>query len=49
MGLKVDPTCRMARVARLNSLAEKSYPPTSARIFPVLFSRMTRAPSTSGR
>src|ERR1700674_748873 len=47
-GLNVDPACRRAWVARLNFDWVQSYPPTIARIAPVEFSRMRRAPCSVG-
>ncbi len=48
MGLKAEPTCRMAWVARLNLLRSKSYPPTMALTAPVFTSMARKAPSTLG-
>lgn len=42
-GLKADPACRRAWVARLNLAVSKSRPPTMARISPVAGSMATRA------
>jgi hypothetical protein len=48
IGLKSEPTCRRACVARLNLLRAKSKPPTMARIWPVRLSTASSAPSTTG-
>ena len=48
MGLKVEPICRSACVARLNLLRAKSKPPIIARIWPVALSIASSAPSTTG-
>ena len=43
-GLKVDPGCRIAWVARLYFESSKSRPPIMARMYPVFASRATSAP-----
>ena len=48
MGLKAEPGCRRAWVARLKVLSPKSLPPMSARTWPVLSSMETSAAWTMG-
>ena len=48
MGLKAEPGCLRAWVARLKVLSPKSLPPMSTRTWPVFSSMDTTAPWTMG-